>query len=296
MNLQTAAQIESSWKDSPRWKGVERGYTAADVVRLRGTVHVEHSLARLGAEKLWRYLHELPFVNALGALTEDQRDALRRAGSAAQDEALAGARNEDSDGAENLCGTSMRLVEASPEQLDALRLAVEPIHDGLASDPAAREALEAIKRLKTEVGAPPATHVCGAPTASATEVDGVYQVRFPPEGAAAAVAECPVLSETPPPTNAEGEVVIEMTLRAGTITTDLTPYSAPTRWVIGTYSVFRDEISITEGARRITGRFTPDDTTLEISDLVVTGLSPTEAPCMYELAFTSATWVRMDGP
>ena len=60
MSLQSAAQIESTWKESPRWKGVVRGYGGADVVRLRGTVQVEHSIARLGAEKLWRYLHELP--------------------------------------------------------------------------------------------------------------------------------------------------------------------------------------------------------------------------------------------
>src|SRR6188508_3067061 len=80
MNLQTAAQIESHWKESPRWKGVTRAYTAADVVRLRGSVHVEHSIARLGAEKLWRYLHELPFVNALGALTGNQAMQQVRAG------------------------------------------------------------------------------------------------------------------------------------------------------------------------------------------------------------------------
>jgi isocitrate lyase len=51
---------------------VERAYRAEDVVRLRGTVHVEHSLARLGAEKLWRFMQEKPFVNALGALTGNQ--------------------------------------------------------------------------------------------------------------------------------------------------------------------------------------------------------------------------------
>jgi isocitrate lyase len=51
---------------------VERPYKAEDVVRLRGTVHIEHSLARLGAEKLWRFIHEKPFVNALGALTGNQ--------------------------------------------------------------------------------------------------------------------------------------------------------------------------------------------------------------------------------
>src|SRR4029453_12913168 len=80
MTLQSAAQIDSHWKESPRWKGVTRGYNAADVVRLRGTVQVEHSLARLGAEKLWRYLQELPFVNALGALTGNQAMQQVRAG------------------------------------------------------------------------------------------------------------------------------------------------------------------------------------------------------------------------
>jgi len=65
-------QLQQEWQSSPRWKGVERGYSAEDVVRLRGTVHVEHSLARLGAEKLWRYLHEYEYTNALGALTGNQ--------------------------------------------------------------------------------------------------------------------------------------------------------------------------------------------------------------------------------
>jgi len=70
--LPTAQQIQHDWDTNPRWKGIERNYTADDVVRLRGTVHVEHSLARLGAEKLWGYLHEKEFVNALGALTGNQ--------------------------------------------------------------------------------------------------------------------------------------------------------------------------------------------------------------------------------
>src|SRR3546814_13855380 len=55
-----------------RWNGITRSYCADDVVRLRGTVHVEHSLAKLGAEKLWKSLHGEPFVNALGALTGNQ--------------------------------------------------------------------------------------------------------------------------------------------------------------------------------------------------------------------------------
>ena len=54
MSLRTAEQLTRDWNENARWKGVTRGYSAADVVRLRGSVHVEHSLARLGAEKLWR--------------------------------------------------------------------------------------------------------------------------------------------------------------------------------------------------------------------------------------------------
>jgi len=72
MTTPAAEQLRKEWQTNPRWKGVERPYQAEDVVRLRGTVHVEHSLARLGAEKLWRFIHEKPFVNALGALTGNQ--------------------------------------------------------------------------------------------------------------------------------------------------------------------------------------------------------------------------------
>ena len=71
-SLPTAAELKQEWDTDPRWKGVRREYSAEDVVRLRGTVHVEHSLARLGAEKLWNSLHKEDFVNALGALTGNQ--------------------------------------------------------------------------------------------------------------------------------------------------------------------------------------------------------------------------------
>ncbi len=71
-NLPTAADIARDWRDSPRWKGVTRPYKAEDVVRLRGTIPIEHSIARLTSEKLWRYVNEKPFVNALGALTGNQ--------------------------------------------------------------------------------------------------------------------------------------------------------------------------------------------------------------------------------
>src|SRR5213082_1233686 len=68
-----AAQvIAQEWKTNPRWKGVERPYTAEDVLRLRGSIHIEHTLARMGAERLWELLRTDPYINALGAMTGNQ--------------------------------------------------------------------------------------------------------------------------------------------------------------------------------------------------------------------------------
>src|ERR1700686_2548753 len=67
-----AARLKKDWAENPRWKGIQRGYTAEDVVRLRGSIHIEHTLARRGADKLWKLLHDEPFINALGALTGNQ--------------------------------------------------------------------------------------------------------------------------------------------------------------------------------------------------------------------------------
>jgi isocitrate lyase len=64
--------LESCWRSDPRWEGITRPYRAADVERLRGTVQVEHTLARLGAERLWNLLHSEPYVAALGAVTGNQ--------------------------------------------------------------------------------------------------------------------------------------------------------------------------------------------------------------------------------
>ena len=69
---QQIAALQQDWDTNPRWHGVARTYTAADVVRLRGSLQVEHTLARRGAEKLWRLVSTEPFVNALGALTGNQ--------------------------------------------------------------------------------------------------------------------------------------------------------------------------------------------------------------------------------
>jgi isocitrate lyase len=67
-----AQRLQKDWNESPRWKGIKRGYSADDVVRLRGSVQVEHTLARRGAERLWKSINEEPFVNSLGALTGNQ--------------------------------------------------------------------------------------------------------------------------------------------------------------------------------------------------------------------------------
>lgn len=67
-----AQRLQKDWNEDPRWRGIKRGYTADDVVRLRGSVQLDHTLARRGAERLWRQLHEQPFVNSLGALTGNQ--------------------------------------------------------------------------------------------------------------------------------------------------------------------------------------------------------------------------------
>jgi isocitrate lyase len=66
-----AEQLEKEW-ESPRWQGIKRDYSAEGVVKLRGSLKIEQTLARRGAERLWSLLHDLPYVNALGALTGNQ--------------------------------------------------------------------------------------------------------------------------------------------------------------------------------------------------------------------------------
>ena len=77
---QEIAQLKKDWSENPRWKGLKRGYGADDVVRLRGSVKIEHTLAKLGAEKLWNMCNARPFVNSLGALTGNQAMQQVRAG------------------------------------------------------------------------------------------------------------------------------------------------------------------------------------------------------------------------
>ena len=69
---QEVKKLEASWKEDPRWKGIKRTYSAEDVVKLRGSLQIEYTLARKGAERLWELLHTEPYVKALGALTGNQ--------------------------------------------------------------------------------------------------------------------------------------------------------------------------------------------------------------------------------
>ncbi len=64
--------LEMDWKTNPRWAGITRPYGEKDVAQLRGSIHIEHTLARLGAERLWNLLQSRPFVAALGAMTGNQ--------------------------------------------------------------------------------------------------------------------------------------------------------------------------------------------------------------------------------
>jgi len=73
-------QIERDWENNPRWDGITRTYSAEEVLKLRGSIDIEYTLAELGADRLWRLLHEEPYVAALGALTGNQAIQQVRAG------------------------------------------------------------------------------------------------------------------------------------------------------------------------------------------------------------------------
>jgi isocitrate lyase len=72
--------LEQDWSENSRWSGIERGYSAEDVVRLRGSVSIEYTLARRGSNRLWNLLNEQPYLNALGALTGNQAMQMAKAG------------------------------------------------------------------------------------------------------------------------------------------------------------------------------------------------------------------------
>ncbi|GAC1447706.1 MAG: isocitrate lyase [Ktedonobacterales bacterium] len=72
MSERQALKLKAQWSEDLRWKGITRPYSAEDVVRLRGSVQIEHTLAHMGAQRLWQLLHDEPYVPALGALTGNQ--------------------------------------------------------------------------------------------------------------------------------------------------------------------------------------------------------------------------------
>ena len=80
-NLPTAKELCRCWETHPRWEGIRRAYAADDVVRLRGSLHIESTLARRGADRLWRLLYTEPYVAALGVLARcTGRPRVRREG------------------------------------------------------------------------------------------------------------------------------------------------------------------------------------------------------------------------
>ena len=72
IDREEARQLQESWEKDSRWEGITRTYSAEDVLRLRGSIKIEYTLARMGAERLWKLLHEEPYIHALGALTGNQ--------------------------------------------------------------------------------------------------------------------------------------------------------------------------------------------------------------------------------
>jgi isocitrate lyase len=72
MTNSRVAKLQESWEMDSRWQGITRPYTAEDVIKLRGSIDIEHTLAKKGSEKLWKLLNEEDYVNALGALTGNQ--------------------------------------------------------------------------------------------------------------------------------------------------------------------------------------------------------------------------------
>ncbi len=79
-HLKTAAELAYDWQTNPRWQGITRPYSPEDVVRLRGSIKIEYTLAEMGAKRLWELLHTEPYVHALGALTGNQAMQMVRAG------------------------------------------------------------------------------------------------------------------------------------------------------------------------------------------------------------------------
>ncbi|MCL6568712.1 MAG: isocitrate lyase/phosphoenolpyruvate mutase family protein, partial [Meiothermus silvanus] len=75
-----AEKLRKEWQTDPRWQGIKRDYTAEEVVRLRPSLQIEHTLAQKGAERLWELLHQRPYINTFGAYTGAQAVQMVKAG------------------------------------------------------------------------------------------------------------------------------------------------------------------------------------------------------------------------
>ncbi|WP_407677019.1 isocitrate lyase [Peredibacter starrii] len=78
--MKAASEMKSNWASDPRWKGVTRTYSPEDVLKLRGSIQVQHTLAQMGAERLWELMQKEDYIHALGALTGNQAVQQVRAG------------------------------------------------------------------------------------------------------------------------------------------------------------------------------------------------------------------------
>ncbi len=78
--LKSAAELAHDWETNPRWQGIKRPYSPEEVVRLRGSIKIDYTLAQLGAERLWDLLHTEEYIPALGALSGNQAMQMVRAG------------------------------------------------------------------------------------------------------------------------------------------------------------------------------------------------------------------------
>jgi isocitrate lyase len=76
----SAAELAKRWQSDPRWSGIQRPYSTADVAKLQGTVAIDHTLARIGAERLWKLMHSEPFIRTMGAMTGAQAVQMVQAG------------------------------------------------------------------------------------------------------------------------------------------------------------------------------------------------------------------------
>ena len=239
---------------------------------IAGNGYVAQARYVTGNLNLWpRPLVLLANTDAFAGLTDEQRQALRQASQDAVLPALDASREEDDEGAAALCTQGMELVQATEDQLDALRTAWQPVYDDLAADQDTATWITRIQELKTSVGAGPDTATCDA-DASGTQAgvlpDGTYRTTVTLDGIR---ATCP--------SGAEGlldafdtDQVAEIVVEGESVRQTVYPVGHPEQrehgW-IGTYTAFRDTLQLREtGAQHpLTSTYTFDGRRLVLTDM-----------------------------